>query len=52
MSLPRGSTWQCQRPTSSPRATTVFLAPSDPCDGGAEVRAGDMVANADVRVAR
>ena len=48
MSPPLGSTWLCRRQTSSFRATSVFPAPSYPGDEGAEVRAGDIMANADV----
>ncbi len=51
MSPPRGSTWPCRRQTSSLKATAVFLTPSYPGDEGAEVRAGDMMANADVGLA-
>jgi hypothetical protein len=51
MSPPLGSMWPCRRQTSSLRATSVFLAPSYPGDEGAEVRAGDIMANADVGLA-
>ena len=51
MSPPLGSTWPCRRQTSSPRATSVFLAPSYPGDEGAGVRAGDIMANAYVGLA-
>ena len=51
MSPPLGSTWLCRRQTSSFRATSVFPAPSYPGDEGAEVRAGDIMANADVGLA-
>ena len=51
MSPPLGSTWLCRRQTSTFRATSVFPAPSYPGDEGAEVRAGDIMANADVGLA-
>jgi hypothetical protein len=51
MSPPLGSTWLFRRRTSSFRATSVFPAPSYPDDEGAEVRADDIMANADVGLA-
>jgi len=51
MSPPLGSTWLCRRQTSTFRPTSVFPAPSYPGDEGAEVRAGDIMANADVGLA-
>ena len=51
MSPPRGLTWSCRRQTSSLKATSVFLTLSHLSDEGAEVPAGDMMANADVRLA-
>ena len=51
MSPPRGLTWSCRRQTSSLKAAAVFLTLSRLSDEGAKVPAGDMMANADVRLA-
>ena len=50
MSPPRGLRWSCRRQTSSLKAAAVFLTLSRLSDEGAKVPAGDMMANADVRL--